>query len=137
MSEIRSDPANAAGVPADQPVEQALGTLLLTGVVAAAAVVLIGGVLFLLRHGNEPTDLRVFHGEPADLRSPTGIFADALEMRSRGIIQLGILMLMATPVARVLFSVFAFARQRDWVYVVITLIVLAVLVYSMFSGYEG
>ena len=81
--------------------------------------------MYLLRYGNEPTDLRVFRGEPADLRSPTGIVIDALEGRRRGIIQLGLLLLIATPVARVAFSVYAFLRERDFLYVFVTLIVLS------------
>ena len=61
----------------------------------------------------------------------------ALALHARAIIQLGLLLLIATPVARVVFSVYAFARQRDWVYVVVTLIVLGVLLYSLLSGYLG
>jgi uncharacterized membrane protein len=56
---------------------------------------------------------------------------DAIDMRSRGLVQLGLLLLVATPVARVVLSVFAFARQRNPTYVVLTLIVLAVLIYSL------
>jgi uncharacterized membrane protein len=59
--------------------------------------------------------------------------ADALALSSGGVIQLGLLLLVATPVARVIFSVFAFARQRDFTYVVLTLIVLAILLYSLFA----
>ena len=49
----------------------------------------------------------------------------------RGIIQFGLVLLIATPVARVAFSVAAFALQRDNTYVAITLIVLAVLLFSL------
>jgi uncharacterized membrane protein len=77
----------------------------------------------------------VFHGEPADLRSVSGIVSAALShQHGRGIIQLGLLFLIATPVARVIFSVFASAVQRDWLYVVVTLIVLAALVFSLTGG---
>lgn len=57
-----------------------------------------------------------------------------LDGRGRALIQLGLLLLIATPVSRVAFSVFAFERQRDWTYVGITLAVLAVLVYSLAGG---
>ena len=50
---------------------------------------------------------------------------------SRGLIQFGLLLLIAVPVARVAFSVVAFALQRDRTYVVVTLIVLAVLLYGL------
>ena len=119
----------------DQQVDQSLGNLLRAGVVLAAVTVLGGGVLYLARHGTEPTDYRVFQGEPADLCSPIGIVADALALQGRGLIQLGLLLLIATPVARVAFSVFAFARQRDAIYVAATLTVLALLLYSLFSAH--
>jgi uncharacterized membrane protein len=112
--------------------EEFLGDLLRGGVLLAAAVVLLGGVIYLTRHGGEQPDRKVFHGEPADLRNPAGIVERALRPSGSGIIQLGLLLLVATPVARVVFSVVGFLRQRDVTYVVLTLIVLGVLLYSLF-----
>jgi uncharacterized membrane protein len=117
-------------------IETYLGNLLRIGVLVSAAVVLAGLGLYLHRYGSEAPDYRVFKGEPADLRSVYGIFEDALQGRRRGIIQLGLLLLLATPVARVAFSVLAFACQRDKVYVIVTLIVLGVLTYSMAGGFR-
>jgi len=73
----------------------------------------------------------MFRGEPTDLRSVRGILRDALALRGRGIIQLGLLFLIATPVARVAFSIFGFAEERDRMYVVVASIVLLVLLYSL------
>src|ERR1700758_4913747 len=92
----------------DQKTENIIGTLLRAGVTLAAAVVLVGGLLYLAHHGREPADYRVFRGEPTDLRRVAGIVRDAFALNSRGIIQLGILLLIATPIARVAFAVFAF-----------------------------
>jgi uncharacterized membrane protein len=115
--------------------EQFLGNLLRAGVVLSACVVLAGGVVYLARHGGERTiQQRVFKGEPTDLKQPSLIGRDALAGNSRALIQLGLLLLIATPVARVVFSAFGFARQRDSTYVLLTLLVLAVLLLSLFSG---
>ena len=119
----------------EQHVEGIVGNLLRGGVVLATAVVLIGGVLYLIRYGTTAPDYQLFHGEPADLRRLSGIVTDAFALRSRGIIQLGLLLLAATPVARVAFSVVAFGLQRDLTYVVVTVMVLAVLLYSLIGGY--
>jgi hypothetical protein len=81
-----------------------------------------------------PPHYGIFQGEPADLRTPLGILAGALSLRGRGVIQLGLLILLPAPVARVAFSVFAFAMQRDLLYVIVTLVVLAVLVFSLAGG---
>ena len=118
----------------EQRFENFLGNLLRAGVLLAASVVLLGGILYLVRHGRELPDDKTFHGEPADLRSPTGTVEDALRLNARGIIQLGLLLLVATPVARVGFSAIGFLRERDFTYVMLTLIVLTVLLYSLFSG---
>ena len=119
----------------DDRVEQVMGNLLRAGVILAASVVLVGGIFYLIRYGAISPDYRVFRGEPANLRSVSGILADAIELHSRGLIQLGLLMLVATPVARVMFSVFAFMRQHDRTYVVLTLIVFALLIYSL-AGWQ-
>jgi uncharacterized membrane protein len=65
-----------------------------------------------------------------------GIVKDALAFRARGLIQLGLVLLIATPIVRVAFTSIAFALQRDKVYVIVTLIVLALLVYSLVDGYR-
>ena len=115
----------------DEHVERMIGILLRWGVILAAAVVLAGGAVYLARHGSTIPDYRVFRGEPSDLRNVSGIITDAVSWHSRGLIQFGLLLLIAVPVARVAFSVVAFALQRDRTYVVVTLIVLAVLLYSL------
>jgi uncharacterized membrane protein len=119
----------------DQRIEQTVGNLLRVGLLLATAVVLLGGAIYLANHGREPPEYRVFRGEPADLRGLTGIVALTMDWRGRGIIQLGLLILLATPVARVAFSIVAFALQRDWFYVGVTAVVLGVLLYSIVGGY--
>ncbi len=118
----------------DEQMEQVVGNLLRIGVVIAALVVLAGGVLYLIRFGSNLPHYAVFSGEPADLRSVSGIIRNILQLHSRAIIQLGLLLLIATPVARVAFSILAFALQRDRTYVVVTLIVLGVLIYCLTGG---
>lgn len=119
----------------DQRVEELLGKLLRTGVIIAAAVVLAGGIVYLVRHGAEAPNYRVFHGEPTNLRTVSGILTAALTFRGRGLIQFGVLLLILTPVARVAFSFLAFVRQQDRTYVVVTLIVLTLLLYGLAGGY--
>lgn len=118
----------------DEQIERIIGNVLRIGVMAAAVVVVVGGVLYLIHYGATPPNYRVFHGEPSDLRSLFGIVRDAFSWRPQGLIQLGLLLLIATPVARVALSVVAFALERDRTYVLVTLIVLALLMYSLTGG---
>lgn len=118
----------------DHQVEQSIGTLLRAGVLLAASVVLFGGILYLAHHGSGHADYHVFRGEPRDLRTPTLTVREAFSGRPQAVIELGLLLLILTPIARVVFSVVAFARERDVMYVAMTLIVLAVLLYSLLAA---
>ena len=118
----------------DEQVDQLLGNLLRLGVMVATTVAIIGGLLHLARHGGEPTGHHVFTSEPPYLRSVGGIVRGALALQSDAVIQLGLLLLIATPVARVAMSLVAFILQRDRVYVVVTSIVLALLLFSLTGG---
>jgi uncharacterized membrane protein len=120
----------------DERVEQIVGNLLRTGVLLSALVVVLGGALYLFHEGARPArEHHVFRGEPQQLRGPLYILRDAWKGNSDAVIAGGLLLLIATPIFRVLFSVMAFAFQRDRTYVAVTLVVLGVLLYSLFSGH--
>ena len=114
--------------------ESVMGMMLRAGVSLAAAVVLAGGVLYLVRHGAAKPDYTSFHGEADGLRSLRAILGAAAAGRAPGLIQLGLLILVATPVARVAFSVIAYVSERVWLYTAVTLVVLGILVYSLTSA---
>jgi uncharacterized membrane protein len=118
----------------DEATEAVIGTLLRVGVMLAAAIVAIGGALYLLKYGGEHRSLGEFRGEPHAMHGVAGIAKSAISFGRRGIIQLGLLVLIATPIARVAFAVYTFARQRDYLYVGVTLVVLAVLCFSLLGA---
>ena len=118
----------------DLRIEVIIGSLLRAGVLLAASVVLIGGVFYLGRHGQETVNYTTFHGEPEALKSIPAVVDGIVSLSARAIIQFGLLLLIATPIARVAFSAIAFALEKDYMYVVITLIVLGVLLYSLLGS---
>ena len=118
----------------DRRIEVILGNLLRTGVLVSAAVVLAGACIYLYRHAHDPADYRVFRGEPSEYRTISGVIQSVISGRGQGIIQLGLLLLIATPIARVAFSVVGFAIERDRLYVAFTLLVLAILLYSFLGS---
>jgi uncharacterized membrane protein len=115
----------------DERMERIISTLLRTGVLLSATVVLLGGVCFLARHGNEAADYHVFHAVQPSFRSVPGVLGAVSPSDCLAVIQLGLLLLIATPVARVAFSVVGFALARDRVYVGVTAAVLAILIYGL------
>jgi uncharacterized membrane protein len=109
----------------DSRLDQIIGRLLQVGVGAAAAVVLSGGIWYLLRTGETRP---AYHSFQPGMR---GLHSLGSLPLPQAIIMIGLLILIATPVARVVFSLAAFAMERDRAYIVITLIVLVVLLYSL------
>jgi uncharacterized membrane protein len=118
----------------DQAVQQLIGRLLQFGVLLAAGVVVVGAALLLLQHGGAPVSYSVFRGEPEQLRSIGGILSGAIALDSRAIVQLGLVLLIATPVVRVALMLATFMLQRDRTYVWISALVLALLLYGLLFG---
>ena len=114
----------------DRQMELVLGNLLRWGVLLSAAIVFAGACVYLSRHAHEPADYHIFRGEPSEFRTIRGVIQSVRNGRGRGLIQLGLLLLIATPIARVSFSIVGFSIERDYLYVSFTVIVLLVLLYS-------
>lgn len=115
----------------DQRLENIIGQLLRAGVLLAAAVVFAGGALYLAQNHSRVVHYRNFHPGTENLRTLGGIVKLAAALDSEGLIQFGLVLLIATPVARVAMAIAGFQLERDYMYVVVSLIVLAVLVYSL------
>lgn len=119
----------------DERIENIIAQLLRAGVMLAALVVIGGAIPYLGFHPRTSVSYRVFHDEPQQLKTVHGIVAAAFSGNVLAVMQLGLLLLIATPITRVVFSVFAFAFEGDRMYVAFTLIVLAVLLYSLFGSF--
>lgn len=115
----------------DNRVETIVGHLLRIGVIISAVVVLIGGAMYLKSEWGSKFD----SAAGSQLHSVHEIIRDAKTLRPLGVIALGLLLLIATPVARVVFTVFAFWMERDFRYVCVTLVVLVGLLFSLFFGH--
>lgn len=118
----------------DHEVEQMIGRLLQIGVMIAAAVVIVGGAMFLVQHGRDPVGYHQFSTSPSSVWTLGGIVRGAAALDSASIVQFGLVLLIATPVMRVALTLVAFALQRDRVYVALTAVVLALLLYGLIWG---
>jgi uncharacterized membrane protein len=115
----------------DRRLEILIGNLLRAGVLLAAGVVLAGGVLYLVQHHGQPVSYHVFHPGGDDTRTISGVVQSVVHLQSIGLIQLGLLLLIATPIARVAFAIIGFALERDRLYAIVSSIVLVILIYSL------
>ena len=113
-----------------------ISSTLRIGVIAACTIALISGIYYLISHGMDPMpDYSSFHGESADYTTLTGIFSGLWRFQAESWIQLGVIVLMLTPISRVILSLFDFAFQCDWLYVSITAFVLAVIIANSVGGF--
>ncbi|WP_106527604.1 DUF1634 domain-containing protein [Chitinophaga niastensis] len=122
---------------ADKDIQLLIGKQLRLGVITSSLVVLIGGIIYLSRHGHELPSYKEFTGVREGLNNLPGIWQGVLDNKGMNIIQLGVVLLIATPIIRIAFSVVAFLIEKDYLYVVITLIVLGVIMFSMLGGLAG
>jgi uncharacterized membrane protein len=127
-------PAPPRPGPTDKQIDISIAAMLRFGVTLAACIVLTGGLLYLRHPGRAVPDWTHFHNAGAALTTVSGIFRGALRLDPVSVIQLGLLALIATPVARVAFCVAGFARQRDRIYIAISALVLAILLYSLIKA---
>ena len=64
-------------------------------------------------------------------------FLEGTDLLARVLLNAGVILLIATPVARVAMSIFGYARRRDWLFVVLTAIVLGELIASLVAAMRG
>jgi uncharacterized membrane protein len=115
----------------DARLEVIIGSTLRLGVITAAALIFTGGIFFLVENRAATLHYETFHAALRQSDNLAGMVRNIRDSSSEGIIQLGLLVLIATPILRVIFSLIAFVLERDIVYVLVTAIVLAVLLYSL------
>jgi uncharacterized membrane protein len=118
----------------DRRLGREIGAILRLGVLVSSAVIVLGLVPYLIRDGTRQADYHLFRGEPAVFRSIPDLLGYAGRAHPRGIMQLGVLLLIATPFARVALCLVEFARERDWLYIGVTLAVLLTLSWGLFGA---
>jgi uncharacterized membrane protein len=121
----------------DADMQSIIGWILRGGVIVSMTIVVIGGIVFLWRHGHSTPDYHTFKKVPYFIDSSEGVFEGVLHGKGQAIVQLGIMVLIATPVMRVIFAVIAFALEKDRLYTLISLMVLLIILASMLSGHIG
>lgn len=118
----------------DKQMDRAIGRLLRFGVLFSAVLVSFGGILYLQHPLRSAPRYNQFFAERLLSQGVAGVLRNAVHLNATSIIQLGLLVLIATPVARVAFCIVGFARQKDRLYVVISSSVLVILIYSLIQG---
>ena len=114
-----------------------IGNLLRYGVWISLSVAFIGGIVYLMHHGNEIEDYSVFQENDKNIfKVIAGIYEGVIQRKGDSIIFFGIILLFLTPVFRVLLSLFSFLLEKDYLYVAITAIVIGIIILSISFGFS-
>jgi len=118
----------------EETLDRRMGRLLQIGVFMASGVMLIGGCIYLFITPEPLPDYKHFHSGAESIRSIPRMFRHAFRGDAAALIQVGTLLMIATPVARVVFAAYAFGRRRDRLYFGVSCTVLVLLLYGLFFG---
>jgi uncharacterized membrane protein len=114
-----------------------IGNLLRYGVWTALSVAAIGGIVYLLHHGQEIEDYSVFKENDRNIFEVIAtIYHGLIQGKGDSIIFSGIILLFLTPVFRVLLSLFSFLLEKDYLYMAITTIVIGIIILSISFGFS-
>jgi len=114
-----------------------IGNLLRYGVWISLTVAAIGGVIYLVHHGNDIEDYSVFTENDRSIFAVVStVLSGVGQGQGESIIFLGVILLFLTPALRMLLSLFSFLMEKDYLYTVITLIVIAIIGVSVFLGFS-
>ncbi|WP_343531413.1 DUF1634 domain-containing protein [Pedobacter sp.] len=119
----------------DKDIQTLVGNLLRTGVYISMGIVILGGIIYLFDHGREKIDYAVFDINKVSLKTVAAIFEEVVTFKGVAIVQFGLLMLIFTPIARVIMAVVSFFIEKDYLYVLIGLIVLSIIMISLSGGF--
>ncbi|GAA3976850.1 DUF1634 domain-containing protein [Mucilaginibacter dorajii] len=120
---------------ADQDIEQLIGLQLRYGVITASVIVLLGGLIYLYQSGSSGMpSYHTFIGTKAGFTTANEIITGLKTINAKSVIQLGVIVLIATPILRIAFSLIGFILEKDRLYIGITFIVLSVMMISIFGG---
>ena len=114
-----------------------IGNLLRYGVWISLSVAFMGGIIYLLNHGNELENYSTFYENDRNIfKVIINIYNGVVQGQGESIILLGIILLFITPILRLLISLIVFYFEKDYLYVFITMIVILIIGTSIFFGFS-
>jgi uncharacterized membrane protein len=121
----------------DTDIQSLIGQVLRAGMIISISIVFIGGVFYIYRHGHTIANYRIFTGVPDFVQHTGTLINGVINLKGQAIIQIGIILLIATPILRVIFSAIGFMLEKDYMYVGISLLVLLIIFISLMNCNSG
>ncbi|RMZ59535.1 DUF1634 domain-containing protein [Chryseobacterium nematophagum] len=119
----------------DVDLNRSVGNLLRLGVVLSVITSLIGFIKLFLEGFKMPKKYSLLNIGSSSEKVWGHFWNSLCKGEGMAIIQLGILLLIFTPLMRIIFALVGYLKEKDYVYVVISSIVLVIMAISFFTGY--
>jgi len=101
-----------------------IGSIMLIGALVSAVFALLGGVAYLMEHGNDIANYEKFNPLLSHVKN---------YFSPNGFIELGIFTLVFTQLLRVALVTWLFIKEKNWAFVIFSLFVLAILIASFYT----
>lgn len=119
----------------DVDLNRSVGNLLRLGVILSVATSLIGFIKLFMEGFKMPKKYTSLDMGSSSEKVWSMFWNSLCKGEGMAIIQLGILLLIFTPLVRIIFALIGYLKEKDYLYVVISSIVLAIMAVSFFTGY--
>ncbi len=119
----------------DRDLNRSVGNLLRLGVILSVATSLVGFIKLFTEGFKMPKKYRMLDMGGSSEKVWSHFWDTLCKGEGMAIIQLGILLLIFTPLMRIIFALIGYLKEKDYTYVIISSIVLAIMAISFFTGY--
>ncbi|MEG0762009.1 Uncharacterized membrane protein [Chryseobacterium piscicola] len=119
----------------DVDLNRSVGNLLRLGVILSVITSLIGFIKLFVEGFKMPRKYKLLDMGTSSEKVWSHFWETLCKGEGMAIIQLGILMLIFTPLMRIIFALIGYLKEKDYTYVIISSIVLAIMAVSFFTGY--
>ena len=117
-------------------INDAISLALRVGVLLSAAIILIGVVLVFVHQGSNGFSLSQIATPNSRVNSsifqPPEVIEGLSKLNGLDYVYLGLMVLIATPIIRVVLGIAQFVKERNKLYTIITVIVLFNLMFAIF-----
>nr|WP_314498123.1 DUF1634 domain-containing protein [uncultured Chryseobacterium sp.] len=119
----------------DVDLNRSVGNLLRLGVILSVIISLVGFVKLFTEGFKMPRKYKLLEMGTSSEKVWSQFWETLCKGEGMAIIQLGILILIFTPLMRIIFALIGYLKEKDYLYVLISSIVLAIMAVSFFTGY--
>lgn len=119
----------------DIDLNRSVGNLLRLGVILSVITSLVGFIKLFTEGFKMPRKYNLLNMGDSSEKVWSSFWDTLCKGEGMAIIQLGILLLILTPLVRIVFALIGYLKEKDYIYVTVSIIVLTIMIVSFLTGY--